>query len=149
MLGKEIIDDEGFDGKASRSKGLSLLNIKTRMGKEKNLGKKRFVSFINQKEINGYEIHLGKTSGLDCEKPFAKTGDKLDGAISRDEKIMGTYIHGLFWEDDFRESFFSKLSNRDLALNTSYQQNVNRVLEDFVEVLEQNLDVESILSLAR
>ena len=62
---------------------------------------------------------------------------------------MGTYIHGLFWEDDFRESFFSKLSNRDLALNTSYQQNINRVLEDFVEVLEHSLDVESILSLAR
>ncbi len=33
MLGKEIIDDEGFDGKASRSKGLSLLNIKTIMEK--------------------------------------------------------------------------------------------------------------------
>ena len=62
---------------------------------------------------------------------------------------MGTYIHGLFSEDNFRESFFSELSNTDFASNTPYQQNVNKVLEDFVEVLEQNIDVESILSLAR
>ena len=149
MLGKEIIDDEGFDGKASRSKGLNLLNVTTKMGKEKNLGKKRFVSFINQNMINGYEIHLGQTIGLDCEKPFAKTGDKLEGAISKNGKVMGTYIHGLFSEDNFRESFFSELSNTDFASNTPYQQNVNKVLEDFVEVLEQNIDVESILSLAR
>ena len=149
ILGKEIIDDEGFDGKVSRSKGLNLLNVTTKMGKEKNLGKKRFVSFINQNMINGYEIHLGQTIGLDCEKPFAKTGDKLDGAISKNGKVMGTYIHGLFSEDSFRESFFSELSNTDFASNTPYQQNVNKVLEDFVEVLEHNIDVESILSLAR
>ena len=99
--------------------------------------------------INGYEIHMGQTIGLDCEKPFAKTGDKLEGAISKDGKVMGTYIHGLFSEDNFRESFFSELSNTDFASNTPYQQNVNKVLEDFVEVLEQNIDVESILSLAR
>ena len=70
-------------------------------------------------------------------------------AISKNGKVMGTYLHGLFSADDFRESFFSKLSNRDLHSTTSYQQNVNRVLDDFVDVLEQSLDVESILSLAR
>ena len=149
MLGKEIIDDGGFDGKASRIEGLNLLDIVTRMGKEKNLGKKHFISFVNEKKINGYEIHLGKTEGLDCKKPFAKAGDKLDGAISNNGKVMGTYIHGLFSEDDFRKSFFSKLSNQKMASNTSYHQNVNRVLDDFVEVLEKSLDVENIFSIAR
>ena len=32
---------------------------------------------------------------------FAKTGDKLDVAISKNGKVMGTYIHGLFSEDNF------------------------------------------------
>ena len=70
--------------------------FKTKMGKEKNLGKKEFISTINGKKISGYEIHLGITSGSDCNNPFATLSNKKDGAISSNGLVMGTYLHGLF-----------------------------------------------------
>jgi adenosylcobyric acid synthase len=149
MLGNKIIDNQGFDGKPSSIEGLNLLNVYTTMKKEKNLGKKVFQSSINNEKISGYEIHLGQTEGLDSKRPFAKNMNSSDGAISENGRIMGTYIHGLFFMDQFRNTFFSKLSEREIRYNLSYSQNVENVLDEFVALMEKNLDVEKILSTAR
>jgi adenosylcobyric acid synthase len=149
MLGNKIIDNQGFDGKPTSIEGLNLLNVYTTMKKEKNLGKKVFQSSINNEKISGYEIHLGQTEGLDSKRPFAKNMNSSDGAISENGRIMGTYIHGLFFMDQFRNTFFSKLSEREIRYNLSYSQNVENVLDEFVALMEKNLDVEKILSTAR
>ena len=115
ILGDEIIDDQGYDGTPSKVNGLGLLNVKTKMGKEKNLGKKEFISTINGKKISGYEIHLGITSGSDCSNPFAILSNKKDGAISCNGLVMGTYLHGLFFSDEFRNNFVCLLYTSDAA----------------------------------
>ena len=149
ILGNEIIDDQGYDGTPSKAKGLGLLNVKTKMGKEKNLGKKEFISTINGKKISGYEIHLGITSGSDCNNPFAILGNRKDGAISSNGLVMGTYLHGLFFSDEFRNNFVAKLSSEEKKEDISFHDSIEFILEEFVRVIEDNLDVDSILSVAR
>ena len=149
ILGNEIIDDQGYDGTPSKAKGLGLLNVKTKMGKEKNLGKKEFISTINGKKISGYEIHLGITSGSDCNNPFAILGNRKDGAISSNGLVMGTYLHGLFFSDEFRNNFVAKLSSEEKKEDISFHDSIEFILEEFVRVIEDNLDVDSILSIAR
>ena len=149
ILGNEIIDDQGYDGTPSKAKGLGLLNVKTKMGKQKNLGKKDFISNINGKKISGYEIHLGVTSGSDCNNPFATLRNKKDGAISSNGLVMGTYLHGLFFSDEFRNKFVAKLSSEEKKEDVSFHDTIDLILEEFVKVIEDNLDVDSILSVAR
>ena len=149
ILGTEIVDDQGFDGLPSKAKGLGLLDVQTKMGKEKNLGKKEFISALNGKKISGYEIHLGITSGKDCNKPFATFSKRNDGAISSNGLVMGTYIHGLFVSDEFRNKLVTKLSSEEREENVSYHDNLNFILEEFVSVLEDNLDIDLMLSAAR
>ena len=56
--------------------------------------------------LKGYEIHMGKTEGPDCQRPFAFIGQERDsrpdGACSEDGYVQGSYLHGLFSEDNFR-----------------------------------------------
>jgi adenosylcobyric acid synthase len=62
--------------------------------------------------IYGYEIHLGETQYLSGAAPLANvfrsttpTTSIDDGCISSDGLVLGTYLHGLFDEDDFRHEF--------------------------------------------
>lgn len=118
MLGKEIADPYGTEnnGTAAVRPGLALLDVRTIFGKEKTT---RQVSgnvlsggiVASEKSFVGYEIHVGETEYLAGAKPFARicrTGladAVLDGAISEDGRIFGTYVHGIFDDDNFRHAF--------------------------------------------
>ena len=62
---------------------------------------------------------------------------------------MGTYIHGLFVSDEFRNKLVTKLSSEEREENVAYHDNLNFILEEFVSVLEDNLDIDLMLSAAR
>jgi adenosylcobyric acid synthase len=55
--------------------------------------------------FTGYEIHMGETTRADALRAFA--GE--DGAISADGRIAGTYVHGLFDEDELRHKWIQRM----------------------------------------
>ena len=51
--------------------------------------------------VEGYEIHCGASTGKALERPVATLNDgRSDGAISADNQVLGTYLHGLFDHPD-------------------------------------------------
>jgi len=61
---------------------------------------------LRQRHVAGYEIHVGKTLYLDQAEPFATLeSGELDGCISPDRRVLGTYLHGIFDDDSFRHEF--------------------------------------------
>ncbi len=94
MLGKTIGDPLGLEGAPVTVAGLGLLDIHTSMAPEKTVRDvTAFAPSINL-TVTGYEIHLGKTTGVDCARPTAIINGRLDGATSLDGKVWGTYLHG-------------------------------------------------------
>ena len=66
----------------------------------------------------GYEIHMGETTynGHNSVKPFAmiteragKMSNILDGCVSASGNVVGTYIHGIFDNDEFRSKLIDYL----------------------------------------
>jgi len=57
--------------------------------------------------------------------------------------------HGLFFSDEFRNKFVTKISGNEKEEDVSFNDNIDYILEEFVDVLEDNLDVDSILATAR
>jgi adenosylcobyric acid synthase len=66
--------------------------------------------------LEGYEIHMGETLVGPGSSPFAvierRSGrqlELLDGAVSPDGRVFGTYLHGIFDNDSFRRAFLNRI----------------------------------------
>jgi len=113
MLGQELSDPLGIEQHGCMP-GLGLLPISTTMQAQKVTrlcsgsihGGTLFGQPLPEGRIAGYEIHVGKTQYLDHAEPFATlSSGELDGCISADRQILGSYLHGIFDEDGFRHAF--------------------------------------------
>jgi adenosylcobyric acid synthase len=118
ILGLDIRDPAGLEG-GGEVRGLGLLPIRTTLEAEKItrpasaklLTSEIFGQSMSSHVATGYEIHLGVTDYLSEAKPLfelRRKGDDhrvMDGVVSADRRIIGTYLHGLFDEDEFRHAF--------------------------------------------
>ncbi|MCV2446319.1 cobyric acid synthase [Paracoccus sp. DMF] len=143
MLGQWIHDPEGHDGAPGSTHGLGLLQVETRMAPDKRLT--RVQGHALGQPITGYEIHMGRSAGPDCARPFAHI-PQPDGATSPDGRIAGTYLHGLFAEDGFRAAWLGRFG-RQSALD--YGAGVEAVLDRLADHLETHLAIDRLLALAR
>ncbi|KAA3593414.1 MAG: cobyric acid synthase [Candidatus Scalindua sp. AMX11] len=122
-------------------------------------------------EVTGYEIHMGKTQLLEEALPFSKiiersgrvvqTGNSdkgedmglEDGAVSRDGKVVGTYLHGIFDNDLFRLEVINSLrQKRGLSLLSQNELTVadrekERHYKRLADVTRRHLDMDVIYSL--
>ncbi len=105
MLGHTISDPLGLEGPAGEVAGLGLLNVATELTPDKTLTRVTARHASTGENISAYEIHLGRTVGADCARPFAYIDGTPDGAVSANGRIMGTYLHGCFASDGFRAAF--------------------------------------------
>ncbi len=96
MLGKVLSDPQGIEGQAGQDNGLALLDITTLLKPAKQLRNVSGTLTLDNAAVSGYEIHAGITEGAALSKPACRLASTNDGAISDDNQIMGTYIHGLF-----------------------------------------------------
>jgi adenosylcobyric acid synthase len=125
MLGTAIEDPHGMEnqGEPLSREGLGLLPVRTVLQSEKVVrrvqGRLRSeflgLSFCPEASFQGYEIHVGETFYESGSRPFAEIvrqgipGSTPDGAVSASNPVLGTYVHGLFDNDDFRHSFLAAL----------------------------------------
>ena len=147
MLGQEIIDVDGIEGPPGRYAGLGLLDVTTQMHPEKNLRHTQAIYLPTGDPVSGYEIHIGKTDGPDCENAWLGVEGHPVGAASRNGHIKGCYLHGLFTSDSFRRTYLAELGGQ--AGNQSYDETVESALDDLAAHITQHIDLEGLLGLAR
>lgn len=151
MLGKTISDPHGIEGAAGTVAGLGLLDVETVLTPDKALVETQGHHLASGARVQGYEIHIGRTSGPDCARRYfsiedADGGQKHDGAQSADGRIVGTYVHGLFTGDQFRKAYLNAFG---AVSELAYQQRIDAVLEELADHLERALDVEAVLKIAQ
>jgi adenosylcobyric acid synthase len=147
MLGQSIADPDGIEGLRGETAGLGLLDAGTVMSPEKTLTRVRAIHSETGRSFSGYEIHIGRTTGPDCARPFAVIEGRPDGAVSADGLVMGSYLHGMFGDDDFRAAWLGCLGVA--SSGESYGTSVEQTLDGLADHMEKHLDVSGILALAR
>ncbi len=126
MLGSVIRDPENAESKTLETEGLGLIDVSTLFRMQKNTyqvkaklhdkGSDIFKGLNTDSEIAGYEIHMGETELLNGTAPFLKILERSDkevcmddGAVSDDGNVIGSYLHGIFDNDEFRLELINKL----------------------------------------
>jgi adenosylcobyric acid synthase len=159
MLGRRVLDPDHLDADITEAEGLGLLDTETTMLPEKETHQVQArltggaAFFAGCGDLSGYEIHLGRTVLGRGVEPFMtilrRSGTAVavaDGAVSRDGRVCGTYLHGIFDNADFRHAFLNrlryarglKLQRRHLPAEDPFDRLANH--------LQQHLDYGRILA---
>lgn len=118
LLGREITDGQGLEGGDTRKvPGLGLLEVTTNftpikathLVEAKIVGDGPLLGPCRGMTVRGYEIHMGESRPLRPGRAVAEISKQgrrqvllQDGALSADGMIWGTYIHGVFDNDNLR-----------------------------------------------
>lgn len=149
MLGTRIDDPFGIEGEAGRSiEGLGLLDVTTTLAANKRLEAVSGVTLADDTPFSGYEMHIGETSGADAaSRAFARLANgRMDGAVSADGRVTGTYVHGLFADDRQRARWLALIGAQ--TSDFAYEALVDDILDRFADHLEAHLDCERLLALS-
>jgi cobyric acid synthase len=112
MLGREICDPQGLESAALRSAGLGLLDAQTVLAADKTLVRTTARHAASGLDVTGYEIHHGRTSAERARPILTRPDGEVVGLATDDERIWGTYLHGIFDHDAFRRWFVDRLRSR-------------------------------------
>jgi adenosylcobyric acid synthase len=166
MLGRFIEDPCGIEnqGRPCVRTGLGFLPVRTVLHSEKMVRRveghlrAEFLGFSFSQEtcFQGYEIHVGETFYEPGSRPLADIarqgipGSVPDGAVNASGRVLGTYVHGLFDNDDFRHSFLAAARSAvDLApaetwANVAAEREAR--IDRLADHLRESLDLDLIRS---
>ena len=126
MLGKVILDPGHVESNEAQATGLGLLPVTTSFFPVKSthqvrghvVSGKGLLHGASNLPLYGYEIHMGKTSGTNLFRPFCidersrRPCEELEGCVSPDGNVLGTYVHGLFHNEELRRAILVELATR-------------------------------------
>jgi adenosylcobyric acid synthase len=100
MLGRSVADPHGVEGAPGITPALGLLQLDTTLTTDKRLAQVSGHCAFADARVEGYEIHMGVSDGAALVRPAFVIADgnqtRPEGAVSADDQILGTYLHGLF-----------------------------------------------------
>jgi adenosylcobyric acid synthase len=149
MLGEMIEDPEGLEGLPGATKGLGILPATTRLSSPKTTTLTRFD--WNGIGGTGYEIHMGRTQRSGGSALFRVTHrneistDDEEGCVSRDQRSMGTYVHGLFDSPGITNKWLESIGLYEIPVSkmaglTARQGEYDLLVEHF----EKHVDINRI-----
>ncbi len=160
MMGEMLIDPYNLEcisrEKISKAvEGLKLLPIRTEFIKRKKTRQRRVKAlWPSKQEIIGFEIHHGKTELISAESRNVQSiseDESLGWVIHIKEGTFlgGTYLHGIFENDDWRREWLNALRRHKglKELNPKNKMIFSREnsLGNLVKTFEQNIDLGPLL----
>jgi adenosylcobyric acid synthase len=101
-----------------------------------------FLDAAGSFQLSGYEIHHGRTSGHNEQQWTADDGSELG---ARRGRVWGTYLHGIFSNDDFRHAWLRSLGVS--AAPISWSDHLEQELDRMADTVAAALDLGYIHSL--
>ncbi|MGX7058561.1 cobyric acid synthase [Vagococcus humatus] len=156
LLGQTLKDPLKIESTRGTLSGLGLLQVETEFQEVKTTTQVTAHSLSDPTlELEGYEIHMGKTERVG-DKAFCEivetngvSDSRLDGAVSEDGKVIGTYLHGVFDSSRWRRNF---LNNIRLSKGLSpieevampYKEYKAKEYDKLADLIRENVDMTKI-----
>ena len=148
MLGEKVVDNGVEDGKIESIQGLGLLPVSTtfdsfekttRQAVKKVTAGGPILGTIQGTTVRGYEIHMGKSTG-------ACPAFENDGCINPEGNVIGTYLHGLFDNEDLTSALLRFACGKK---GIPYEHAIIKSdpYDRLADVVQKNLDMEKVLSI--
>ncbi|MCW3807023.1 cobyric acid synthase [Plebeiibacterium marinum] len=143
IMGHKILDPMHIEGKEDEIQGLGILPLETTITKEKNSTQSLFQFRDNPESCEGYEIHMGETTFLQQQQPVAKLNNGFEDGFFKNERVWGTYIHGIFDNPVVLKSILEPFLGKELKI-TNYRDFKNQEYDKLASFVRDNIDMEKI-----
>jgi adenosylcobyric acid synthase len=166
ILGQTIRDPLGVEGNQKEESGLDLLPVVTTMAGEKTTTqvKASALGFADLDQVGplaAYEIHMGFSESVGPGEPAFEIKNRngravkvLDGWVHPNGRIWGTYLHGIFENDDFRRAILGRLAAKKVLLGPSdhdtqwsYQALLEHQFDRLADLVTAHVDMDKIRTL--
>jgi len=153
MMGRHIHDPESVEAPGGGCEALGLLPVETVFSKRKRTvqtrgvlsGAQGFFRNLKGQECRGYEIHMGETRNLGREAPLYQREDgSVDGTVSPDGRLWGSYMHGIFDNLTLRRAFLMSLGWASLEPGESEEILREQEFERIADVVEKAVDMNAL-----
>ena len=125
MMFEYILDPDEIESHKQETKAFGIFKGNVEFKKEKVVKKGKYKIFDTK--VKGYEIHNGKAKKI-CTKK---------------KNYYGTFIHGLFDNDDLRYKIFNKINPDYKGYN--FKRYKKKTIEDFTSHIDKQIDMDYIL----
>jgi adenosylcobyric acid synthase len=141
MLGEEIRDPHAIESPHQVTDGLCLLPIRSTITNEKTtvLSNGVLVLYGKSFSVTGYEIHMGETETTGDFQGLIKTNGRTDGCKTEDDSVIGTYFHGIFHNDPFREELLNQIRKTKGLAPINNRVSFNQLREDAFDRLADHV----------
>jgi adenosylcobyric acid synthase len=158
MLGEEVADSLGVEGPPSKENGLHVLPLSTELAAHKTTRQVEALWHVGERSglLRGYEIHMGRslTHTANASRFFVRTHVHKDwqpeGAISKNGRTWGTYLHGLFENGAFLQEWLAQVgARRGVTVRVPWPQWTEQRARHFdrlADVLSEHVDMTTIRS---
>ncbi len=146
MLGTQIDDPHGLEGAAGSSPGLGLLDFSTVLEPQKQLRNVRGQLCLENALVSGYEIHAGVSTGVGLNAAVRLDDGRVDGGLSADGQMLGTYLHGLFESPEACSALLRWAGLREVQ-QVDYHALRERDIERLADLVEAHLDTKKLREL--
>ena len=132
---------------ANSESGLGLLQMTTVMEGDKKLVRREYQgkNWLTGLNWAGYEIHLGRTTFKSSQHEELVKNDPELAVIDRNQKVIGTYIHGWLESPEVTQKILALLSEETFDIPFSFQESKEREMDELAHFLEKHCEVEKIL----
>ena len=147
MLGRRLADPLGVEGPPGSALGLGLLDVETTLTGTKTLQSVSGALTPSGAAFEGFEMHVGETSGPGAARPFARLASGAsDGARSADGRIAGGYVHRLFDHPAARAALLAEIGAASEPVHQA--TSVDAALDEIAAALDRTLDVAALSRIA-
>lgn len=160
MMGRRLLDPLGVESDRCATEGLGLFPLETEFAQTKRTVRVRGTAVSGAPEaigvpVEGYEIHMGVTRAVEPVDPLLRIRaadeaeeERPDGASAAGGRWIGTYVHGLFDNDEFRRAWLDAI-RKDKGLQAggsraSYREERERAFDRLADHARKHLDMERI-----
>ncbi|MBL7252674.1 cobyric acid synthase [Alloalcanivorax marinus] len=147
MLGERIEDPDGLEGQPGGDNGLGWLPLRTTLVRGKQLRNVSGTLLPDGVPIHGYEIHNGVSEGPALDRPLLRLDGRADGALSDDDRLRGTYLHGLFDDPGATDALLRWAGLADNANAVDYDAHRQHDLNRLADAIDQHLNTDALLAL--
>ncbi|MFC4799361.1 cobyric acid synthase [Neobacillus sp. GCM10023253] len=150
MLGNRIEDPYGVESSHKSVEGLGLLPMQTSMTTHKTTVHSEGMASFGEESIPvaGYEIHMGESYFEEECDHFVQLADRREGTITKDKRMIGTYFHGIFHNDLFREVFLNEIRLKKglepIKNRVSFSQKREEGFDVLAKVVRENIQLDRI-----